>query len=402
MKVLLSAYACQPDHGSEPGIGWNWAIHLAEAGCEVHVLTGSRNRNAIDAYLQRNPVPNLSFHYVDVPCIDPSRGGAQRYCLWLYFSLREARRLSRTMAFDVAHHVSYGSVLLPSPLWRLGVPTIFGPVGGAQTSPPSLLGYLGKAGTRERIRTFVIHVSRRLRIYRARMRRMSIVLAANQDTFVHAESTGCRRVLLLCDTGLRSDYGADSSRRFIRSLPIRFLWVGRLLPRKGLPLALDALARANPNTELTLVGSGLDPEIVRRMIRERGLDGRVHWEGARLPWMQVREAYATHDALLFTSIRDSFGSQNLEAMSVGLPVISLRLGGARDFIPDAAGLKVEVGPTIRDTVNNFVDALNQFVNMSVEERNRMSEAAWRGAQEFSWTRRAEVARALYAEARAKP
>jgi glycosyltransferase involved in cell wall biosynthesis len=138
------------------------------------------------------------------------------------------------------------------------------------------------------------------------------------------------------------------------------------------------------------------------MIRERGLDGRVHWEGARLPWMQVREAYATHDALLFTSIRDSFGSQNLEAMSVGLPVISLRLGGARDFIPDAAGLKVEVGPTMRDTVNNFVDALNQFANMPVEERNRMSEAAWRGAQEFSWTRRAEVATALYAEARGKP
>ena len=34
-KILLSAYACEPHKGSEPGIGWNWAIQLASLGHQV-------------------------------------------------------------------------------------------------------------------------------------------------------------------------------------------------------------------------------------------------------------------------------------------------------------------------------------------------------------------------------
>ena len=37
-KVLLSAYACEPNKGSEPGVGWNWAKHLAEK-YEIYVIT---------------------------------------------------------------------------------------------------------------------------------------------------------------------------------------------------------------------------------------------------------------------------------------------------------------------------------------------------------------------------
>jgi hypothetical protein len=64
--VLLSAYACEPGKGSEPGIGWNLARHLAEHH-EVWVLTRTNNRPAIEAELARNPVPGLHFVYHDLP-----------------------------------------------------------------------------------------------------------------------------------------------------------------------------------------------------------------------------------------------------------------------------------------------------------------------------------------------
>jgi hypothetical protein len=44
-RVILSAYACEPNLGSEPGIGWNWAIQAARHGNEMHVVTRTNKRN---------------------------------------------------------------------------------------------------------------------------------------------------------------------------------------------------------------------------------------------------------------------------------------------------------------------------------------------------------------------
>ena len=63
-KVLLSAYACEPNRGSEPGNGWNWAVNLANLGYEVHCLTLKTNGITIKG----SPKPdNLHFHYVELP-----------------------------------------------------------------------------------------------------------------------------------------------------------------------------------------------------------------------------------------------------------------------------------------------------------------------------------------------
>src|SRR5215467_5078362 len=54
MRLLLSAYACRPNAGSEPGFGWNWATHLADRGIEVHALVAKRNQEPIEAGLRAN------------------------------------------------------------------------------------------------------------------------------------------------------------------------------------------------------------------------------------------------------------------------------------------------------------------------------------------------------------
>ena len=56
MKILLSAYACEPNKGSEPGVGWHWALELGYLGHDVWVLTRANNRPAIEAEQNRkNP-----------------------------------------------------------------------------------------------------------------------------------------------------------------------------------------------------------------------------------------------------------------------------------------------------------------------------------------------------------
>ena len=53
MRILLSAFACAPHSGSEPGVGWHWALELARLGHDVLVLTRARD----DRITFRQPLP---------------------------------------------------------------------------------------------------------------------------------------------------------------------------------------------------------------------------------------------------------------------------------------------------------------------------------------------------------
>lgn len=47
-KILISAFSCLPNRGSEPGVGWNWAVLAAEEGYDVTVLTRTKCKKKIE------------------------------------------------------------------------------------------------------------------------------------------------------------------------------------------------------------------------------------------------------------------------------------------------------------------------------------------------------------------
>src|SRR5260370_25550125 len=65
LKVLISAYACEPFKGSEPEVGWQWALQMARFH-EVTVLTRANNQQDIESGLAplrgKQPVPEFIYH----------------------------------------------------------------------------------------------------------------------------------------------------------------------------------------------------------------------------------------------------------------------------------------------------------------------------------------------------
>jgi glycosyltransferase involved in cell wall biosynthesis len=408
MRLLLSAYACRPNAGSEPGCGWNWATHLAARGIEVHVLVAKRNQEPIEAALRDNPIENLHFVYVPVPYAWARKNEALHYVCWQIAALKAARKLASKFEFNLAHHVTYASVHVPSQLWRLGIPVVFGPVGGGQTAPESMLSYFGAEKSRERLRSSLTKALSWSPFHKRWLRRMSFILAANRDTFNIVRASGCKSASLMCDTAIAADYFSEAPRNFYNAEhhgTLKLLWVGRMLTRKALPLALDSLKidakihaqkEVHQNVTLTIAGDGIDPETVHKMIRDRNLQDRVFWKGSRLTQTELRTAYAEHDAMLFTSLRDSFGSQVLEAMAMGLPIITLDLHGVHDWVPDGASVKVAVG-SAKQTVQNLASAIEKYSSLSPSTRNQMSACAWNFARTHTWAARAEFCERLYQE-----
>ena len=335
------------------------ATHLAARGIEVHVLVAKRNQEPIEAGLRLNPVPNLHFTYVPVPYDWAKKSEAIHYMCWQLAALNAARELAGRFRFQVAHHVTYASVHVPSQLWRLGIPVVLGRGRRSDRSGKDVE-VLRSGETPEQMRSALTKALKWSPLHRHWLKQMSFVLAANQDTLHIVRALGCKNTSLMCDTAISADYFAHGPRSFEElSGAFKLLWVGRMLTRKALPLALDAVREVRQNVTLTIAGDGIDPSVVHQMIRDRNLQHRVFWKGSRLTGTELRTAYAEHDAMLFTSLRDSFGSQVLEAMAMGLPIITLDLHGAHDWVPNDASLKAEVG-TPEETVRNFADAIEKY------------------------------------------
>ncbi len=277
LRLLLSAYACAPDYGTEPGNGWNWAVHLAGRGLDVHVLAEAGAQPAIEAHLRTHPELPIRFTFVRARPRSLCRSSGLRYLLWQYAAVRAARARHREQPFDLVHHGTFGSIHIPTQLWRLDIPTVFGPVGGGNTAPPALLHYFGSAARRERLRSLSVRLLPFSPLHRRAYRRVDGLLGTNLETLRVFGAMGRPDARLFLDTGLPENFFAAAPRTFQGSEegPLRILWVGRLLPRKGLCLTLDILARVRVPFTLTILGDGMAEAAVRAAIRERGIQHSV-------------------------------------------------------------------------------------------------------------------------------
>lgn len=398
MKVLLSAYACEPNRGSEPGVGWHWAIEIARLDHEVHVVTRANNRPVIEA--ARGALADagkLQFHYYDLPpwlrrWKKGQRGVHLYYLLWQWGAYRLARELHARERFDRVHHITFVSAHQPSFMGNLGIPFTFGPVAGGETAPWRLrfgfgprgwmidalrdvLNYLGRCDPLMR-RTF----DQAERIYVTSAQTMALVprrqrVKTTIQLAIGIESAG------VATPGVERHEPTSISRS-----GLRILYVGRLLYWKGMHLGLPAFAgllRSHPDARLTLVGQGPEERRWRKLARRLGIADALEW----VPWLD-REAlaahYETHDVLLFPSLRDSGGMVVLEAMAHGLPVVCLDLGGPAELV-DATSGRVAV---TADRSQAEISAAVACALIQLAENHglccRLNSGAIRRVQKFKW------------------
>jgi glycosyltransferase involved in cell wall biosynthesis len=130
--------------------------------------------------------------------------------------------------------------------------------------------------------------------------------------------------------------------------PLRVLFVGNLVPRKGLLTLLEALAmNADGQWRLTVAGSrSVDPPHTRqvdRFVQERGLGERVVMKD-HLDDGQLAAEMRTHHVLAVPSSYEGFGIVYLEAMGFGMVPVGSAAGGAAEIIePGVNGFLVQPG-----------------------------------------------------------
>ncbi|AKD03919.1 glycosyltransferase family 4 protein [Pontibacter korlensis] len=390
MKLLLSAYACEPYRGTELGNGWNWALSTAKLGHEVWCLTTVEGRESIEKEVEKLALPNLHIIFVELPAwidklFEYHLGFYPHYMYWQHRAYQKAKELDEKINFDLVHHVTIGSLQMGTALWRLNKPLIFGPTGGGQEAPRALKKYFYSGWKMEVLRKII---SEALLVFnpnaRKAMQHASLVLTTNQDTYDMAQRIGALNPKMFLDTSLPEDFYPEAYPERIPDETMKILWVGRLFARKGLPLVLAALSKVRPDVkfELTILGDGPMHDFVPRWIDEYKLHGKVSWKG-QVPWDEVKRAYTQSDLFLFCSLRDSSAAQLLEAMAYGLPIVTLDLHGAQNLVPDEAGIKVPVS-TPDQTANAIAAAVEKLYDQPLLRR-KMGVSGYKFSKSQTWT-----------------
>lgn len=405
LRILLSAFACEPGAGSENGIGWNWATTLARDH-DVTVITDASFRDPIEAELRVRPQPSLRIVFVG-PGADRTEGLAiwPYYFRWQRRILPVAKRLHAAQSFDVVHHATYGAHRAPSYLHRLGIPFLWGPVGGGEGVPirfyaPSWIGR--DEALREAVRyawNAVCRVDPRLR---ATARGADVIAATTAQTRDAMPGDVHDRVLLLGGAMLDPDDLVRIAQR--RATPpsaegASCLWVGRVLGWKGPTYALEAFARyarGRPAATLHIYGEGPAAAALPSRAAALGVADRMVLHG-RVPRDELLVAYARHQFFLFPSLHDSSGFAPLEAMAAALPVVCIDVGGTGAAVSADAGVKVPVTSPAR-VVRDLAAGLARLTDDTVAWQ-AASDGARRHALDPATARTSEqMVRVLYGRA----
>lgn len=415
LRILVSAFACQPGAGSGPvlgggedQLGWNLVKQIARF-CHVWVLTSAQNRAGIEEALRREPLPGMQCHYVELPRwlrrLKRVQGGIQIYAyLWQVKAYFTARHLHQRVQFDMFHHITYANDWMASFIGAL-LPILYirGPGGGAHRTPKAFLGEYSFCGRLwEHVRVLGQWLLRRDPFFRAGQKRARAILVCNREAQQAIPRKLQSKVHLFPVNGITaSDLSLclsanPSGNHFC------VLTAGKLLRLKGVALAMRAfkaflersgVASGPEEPRFTIVGDGPELPRLQDLANRLGLQRQVRFE----KWMlreDVLLKMASCDVFLFPSLRDGGGAVAVEAMAAAKPVICFDLAGPGMHVADGCGIRIK--PESPEQAVRDMAAALELLYKDRELRSQMGRAArTRAEQAYHWDRLGEQLMEIY-------
>jgi glycosyltransferase involved in cell wall biosynthesis len=363
-SVVVIAYVCSPTMGTEPGAGWGLIIALATFA-DVTVITGSRYIDEIHAWSDRHPDTPIEFVEVSDRVVGPWTRWHRipefiYYMNWLRRARRTAQELLTEREFDVVMHATFSVFWLPTPAVNLGLPSVWGPVGGAVTTPKPLRELLGFAGT---IQELLDHAAVRLMAALPSSKRTALAaterILQNEATraMLPVAARGRSRILNHALFSFIPEFRPETDGRYV-------LWVSPMQSRKGPRLALEAIARTRPDIPLKMVGDGPQRSALERAAQELGVADRVTFTGF-VPREEAIRLMRGASTVLFTGLREEGGLALAEAMYAARRVIVLDHGGAGSIAraaTDPTRVTLIEPADVTTTATRFAEAIEMHMD----------------------------------------
>lgn len=403
MKILINAYACSPNMGSEPGMAWNWCVHLAKH-CELHIITEGEFRDKIEEVMPKLPQGrNMHFYY------NPVTDDIRRMCWnqgdwrfykyyrkWQWKTYLMAKEICSKEKIEVLHQLNMIGFREPGYLWKLseetGIKFVWGPVDAKDKFP---LAYAQGAGLKTKL---ILWLKNTISCWQLKHSNRVRKAANTASAVISASSNSVKsfKKYMDIDSVLLNETGCSSA-----EVPIRkpmdkktfdILWVGKMDFRKQLGLALEAVATAyRHDIRLHIVGGG-DNTQYKRQAELLGIMDICEWHGS-VSHDEVQRLMQMSDLFLFTSVAEGTPHVVMEAIANHLPVLCFDTCGQGDSVNERVGIKIPLSKP-RQSVCDFAKQL-EYLYSHRDVLQTMSDNCRQRQIELSWDKKAEEMVRLY-------
>lgn len=408
-NILVLAYAVSPTHGSEFSVAWNYIVHMSKNNHLV-VLYGVSDEHLgemseMQEYLKRNTIRNVKFVGVETnKKIEIfnflNRKGIFNYTFYLAFNewqklaFKKAKKIIKEEHIDLIHCLGPIGYREPGYLWKLDKPYIWGPISGFNNVPINMLDVLPimdkiKLGFRYLVNSFQMYFNRRVR---KAIKRTDVLLAAT------SENGAIIKKIFEKDTPIITENAIHTKIEFVNidkfsSNTINLIWIGRIDGGKSLIIALKALTKIHKrDIILNVVGDGPLKEKMQEFSKKMGIDDLIKWHG-KVPRSKVYELLTKSHLHLITSVSEGNPTTIWEAMSVGVPTLSLDHCGMHDVLCDRCGIKIPIA-----SLDKIVADLTFEIDRIQDDKNSLYELALGTidcAQKYRWSERIKFWEDMY-------
>lgn len=410
MRVLINSYACCPNGGSEPGMGWNWIVALAKY-CECYIISEGEFRPQVEQWLA-NPdnshiAQSLHFYWLPIGYNDANKSNRIRRMCWnqgdwrFYYYYRLWQKCAAVCArtvienqkknnqpIQLLHQLNMIGFREPGYLWQVSreakIPLVWGPINSKEGFP---MAYAKRASFKQKLFLHLKNSITRVQLalsprVRGMAKTANLIIAASSDAQQSIEKYWHRSSVCINETGCPAPYNElhpanDEAERHKERFDM--LWCGRFLFSKQLDLAIRAVAESKiPNAVLHVLGDG-DSETYRQLANETGVN--VIWYG-QVSHDEVQRVMRKMDVLLFTSVFEGTPHVVLEAIANQLPVLCHKTCGQGDVVNDKVGITVPI-LTPTDSIRTFAAAIEYLYShpdvlrdLKINCVSRANELAW--------------------------
>jgi len=411
IRVLAIAYACNPTRGSEDAVGWGWVNAIAQEH-DVTVITADYNKSDIEAANDRpgiakrslrfKYIKNRPWHYrpwgmwakIEASSAKPIMNLA--YANWLDHAFSLAESETAQSGYDLVHLITYVGWRFCGKFYRLNLPFVWGPIGGLMNTPWRLMPALGLKGAiyyigRNTVNSLQIAFLPGPR--KALRKAGGAVIAATSEIqrslSAHFKSTS----RAICEVGA-PDVGVPEPLLRASDEPLRICWSGPLVPGKALHLLLKAIALLpkESSIRIEILGDGPFKNNWHALAQRLGVGDKCTWHG-RLPRSAALEVVKTCHMFAITSLKELTSTVAVEAISLGLPVVTLDHCGMADLVTDECGIKVDVF-----SVDQIIQDISVAILRLMKDetlRRRLSQGALERSRDYSWSTKVDALNEVY-------
>lgn len=410
-SVLLLAEMANPEWPSVPLIGWQNAVYLREVA-NTHLVTQIRNKQAIE---RQGWIEGQDFTAINSEAIAKV---AHRLGMWLGANNGKAWTTGMAMAsisyyyfeylvwkkfggrikageFDVVHRVTPVSPtsqsLLAAKCARHGVPMIIGPLNGGVKWPKE---FRQAQHAEQEWLSYVRAVYKFLPGYRSSLKHAACLLVGSKATLADIPHAYHNKCIYFPENGI-------DPLKFQRRVqpwscgPLKAIFVGRLVPYKGLDMAIEALAPLMQERMVTLdiVGDGPMMHSLRDLSKSLKVEELVRFHG-NVAHESVSDLMASAHVLCFPSIREFGGGVVLEAMATGVVPIVVDYAGPGELVDEMNGYKIKLSSR-ENIINELRHVVNRIALAPDILRKKSIECLDRTESIHTWPRKAEMLSRLY-------